>query len=223
MKNQPNPVRSVAAGLLLLAVSGALAGCRQEIRPGLPKPFLPRPKELTRLGRVVMLELAYDGPHPALQQAMTSALVSAMRDRGLFHIETVGRDDPRVREASANLKGRKTFEDLAALRKTLGCDALLIGTIHHFEPYPHMQVGLYLQLLDLRNGRLIWGLEHLWDTSDRATEQRVRAFFHKRMRKGYGPLDWRLATVSPKAFGKYVACEVAAALEPPPEPTPSPS
>ena len=209
--------------LILPAAAWALAGCAQEIRQGGPKPYLPRPEDLTRLGRVVMVELAYDGPHPGLQKDMTDALVSAIRDQGLFHIETVRRDDPRVREAADRLKGRKTFEDLAALRKTLGCDALLVGTIHHFEPYPHMQVALYLQLLDLKNGQLIWGLEHLWDTSDRATEERIRKFFDQRMRKGYGPLDWRLATVRPKAFGKYVACEAAGTLEVPPEPPPSPS
>ena len=81
---------------------------------------------------------------------------------------------------------------------------------------PRMQIGLYLQLLDLRRGRLVWGLDHTWDTTDRATEQRIKAFFRSRMRDGYGPLDWRMAVTSPKVFQKFVACEVAETLTPDP-------
>ena len=194
---------------MALLAALACAGCG----PATDRPtvdyYLPNPRALARVSRAVMLELAYEGPHPDLARDMTEAAVRAIRDRRLFHVELVRGDDPRMLELPVRIEGRKTLQDLAALRKAFRCDAIILGSIRRYEPYPRMQIALCLQLLDLRRGRLIWGLEQTWDTTDRVTESRIREFFRKGMRENYGPLDWRLATVSPKVFQKYVAWEVS--------------
>lgn len=218
MKRRNSRVRSLGATLAPLLAAWACAGCGPRTDEGKINFYLPRPQDLTRIGRVAMVELSYDGHHPGLQRGVTDALVTAIRDKSLFHLEVVRSDDPRLEQLPAGLHRRSSYQDLAAVRKTLGCDALLIGSIQRFEPYPRMQVGLLLRLLDLKNGRLVWGLEHTWDTSDQATELRIREFFRSRMRRDYDPLDWRLALVSPRAFHKYVACEVAGTLEAKPPP-----
>ena len=220
MKRQAKPARSGAVAAALLA-AWACAGCG-------PKPhrpdvacYLPRPEDLTGLDRVVVAELTGDDESGRLQRDMTQALAKAIQDRRLFHVDVVDGRDRQLRELSRQAQGPKTLKDLAALRRAFQCDALLVGSIRHFEPYPRMQIGLYLQLLDLRRGQLLWGLEHTWDTTDRATEERIRRFFQRTMGDDYGPLDWRLAMTSPKAFQKYVASEVAETLRVGPAPAES--
>ena len=75
-----------------------------------------------------------------------------------------------------------------------------------------MQIGLFLNLVDLREGRLIWGVDHIWDTTNRLTERSIERFFVKEMRSGYGPANWRLGLLSPRMFGKFVAHEAAGTL-----------
>jgi hypothetical protein len=94
----------------------------------------------------------------------------------------------------------------------LACDAILVGAVTQFEPYPHMQGGLYLRLVDVRTGRLIWSVDHVWDTADEKVRKRIQAFFEHELGKTDDPLKWRLATVSTQAFDRFVAYEAAGTL-----------
>ncbi len=209
----PPPRAPVRRALLLACLSvGPLAGCQRPYEDTSVVAYLPRPDELLRLGRVVLVEPGYDGPYPHLPRQVTQALVRAIHERGLFQVSVVGREEPSLKELSLDLDGRKTVRDLALLRRALGVDTALLGQIRHFEPYPRMQLALCLQLVDLKRGRLVWGIEHTWDTSDYGTELRIQEFYRRRMGEELGPLDWRLARVSPNAFHRFVACEVAATL-----------
>jgi len=207
--------RAVAAACLLAVWAGGCQGPEQVAPIGY---CLPRPQDLARMDRVVMVELSYDGRYHRLGEQMSRSLCRAIQDRQLFHVELVGRDDPRLDGLTEKLERCKTLKDLAMIQRALCCDAVIVGSVRHYEPYPRMQVSLYLQLLDLKQGRLVWGLEHTWDTSDRGTEARIRRHFRRRVREGYDPLDWHLTTISPRFFRKYVACEVAETLEPGPPP-----
>ena len=60
-------------------------------------------------------------------------------------------DDPLWKSMQLDLDSRYTLEEIINLRETLQCDAVLLGTITEFRPYPHMIIGLRLRLLDLRD------------------------------------------------------------------------
>ena len=104
------------------------------------------------------------------------------------------------------------LDQIINLHDTLKCDALLIGTITEFRPYPHMIIGLRLKLLDLRDGELLWALEQVWDSADKTTEYRIRDYFRSQKRSGFAPLHEQLATVSSLEFIKFVSYEVAETL-----------
>jgi hypothetical protein len=207
--------RNLLTCIALLALISAAAGCGDK-----PPPVgycLPEPVALHEVDRVVMVELADDPEYPGTGRDVTEALVQAFHQRGLFHVAVVRKGDPALEQLPI-LKEPKSLQDLALLRKALECDALLVGAVKRFQPHPRMQVDLTLHLLDLRHGRLIWGVEHSWDSNDRFIERRIRRFFNERMRDDFGPVDWRLALMSPRTFQKYVAWEVARTLRPGPGP-----
>ncbi|MFC1738777.1 hypothetical protein ACFL1G_07000 [Planctomycetota bacterium] len=106
-----------------------------------------------------------------------------------------------------------SFKQLLAIRKTLHCDAILLGTVTEYQPYPHMSMGLRLKLIDLNDGQLIWGLEQIWDTSDKTIENRIENYFSKRIRSDLTPLHQELMAISPIKFVKFVAYEVAETIQ----------
>ena len=75
-----------------------------------------------------------------------------------------------------------------------------------------MTIGLRLKLVDLRDGRLLWALEQIWDNSDKTTEYRIKDYFQYQKRSGFAPLREQLVTVSPLEFIKFVSYEVAGTL-----------
>jgi len=99
-----------------------------------------------------------------------------------------------------------------AIRETLKCDGVLVGTVTEFRPYPHMAVGLRLKLLDMRDGQLLWALEQVWDSADKTTRNRMKAYFKAEKGSGFEPLKEQLAAVSPIEFIKFVSYEVGATL-----------
>jgi len=204
-----------AIGFTFAIMALAAGGCAPEVIPPTAiGHYLSNAKDLQRIGRVVFVELASDGRHPGIADGMTQSLSQAIMGLRMFHVEVIRRTDPLCQDLRLDSRNAYTLEELAEMRKLLKSDAIVVGRISKFHPYPRMQVGLHLQLIDLKLGRLIWAVDHVWDTTDKQTEARIKAFFRKRMRSGYDPVDWELCLVSPRTFFKFVAYEITKTLKP---------
>ena len=210
--------------LLAVLTVACLGGC-VEVGPSTSRPVparigchKPDPAELRRVRRVVFIHLAREGDGTTLNVAdvMTKAVHEALLDKKLFAIELVDRTSELYRDLKLDEPRRYTIDDIQTIRKTLDCDAVLIGKVRDFQQMPRMQVGLYLSLVDVNEGRVVWGVDHYWDTTDRAVQRRIKSFFENKMRTGYGPAHYELGLASPRMFGKFVAWETAATLTPPP-------
>lgn len=204
--------RVLSVALLLLAF--ALTGCQSQ-RASAPVPdyYYKNPnRRVTTVGRVAIVELENDSSYPQISTDVTGSLFRALQKRQVFGLTKVGRDDPSWR--SLQLDGRTTYslDQISSIRAKLKCDGVLVGTITEFKPYPHMVIGLRLKLLDMRDGQLLWALEQVWDSADKAVEQRTKDYFKAEKGSGFAPLNEQLATVSPLEFLKFVSYEVAATL-----------
>lgn len=198
--------------LVLMAV--LLLGCnsRKTPAPVTDYYYLNPYKKLTTLGRVAIVELENDSSYPQISADITGSLFRSLQKRQVFGLTIVRRDDPSWR--SLQLDGDSTYslDQILAIRQTLKCDGVLLGTVTEYRPYPHMAVGLRLKLLDMRDGRLLWALEQVWDSADKTTKERTKDYFKTEKGSGFEPLNEQLATVSPIEFLKFVSYEVAATL-----------
>ena len=202
--------------------------------------YLNPDKKLCTIGRVAIVELENDSSFPQISTDVTEALFHALQKKQLFSLTVVHRSDPAWRSlqldlssglapilqknakwqpsqtrngTSACLTGSTfTLEQLLAIREALKCNAVLIGTITDFKPYPHTAIGLRLRLIDLRDGQLLWALEQIWDSADKTTEYRIKSYFQNQMRSGFAPLREQLVAISSLKFIKFVAYEVAETL-----------
>ena len=169
-------------------------------------------KTLNTLGRVAIVELDNESSYAQISTDVTEVLFQALQKRQFFGLSIVRKRDPSWR--GLQLEGSPTYDlnQILTIRKTLKCDAVLLGTVTEFRPYPHMSIGLRLKLLDLKDGELVWALEQVWDGADKTTEKRAKSYFKWEKAAGQGPSPEPLLTVSPLEFVKFVSYEVAQTL-----------
>ena len=108
--------------------------------------------------------------------------------------------------------GAYTLDQLMITRNILRCDAVLVGKITEYTPYPHMVIGLRLKMISLDDGRHIWAFEQVWDTADKKTEHRIKKFLANQTQLVSANMNERLVTISSIKFLKFVAYEVALTL-----------
>jgi len=211
--------------LLLILVSG----CHSPII-SVPKPgcyYLNPDKDLCAVGRVAVVELGNDSSYPQISVDVTKAVFVALQKSQVFGLTVVHQDDPVWRSLQLGMNSGPptenstfgapstyTLDQLLAMRKTLRCDAVLVGTVTEYQPYPRMAIGLRAKLVDLRDGQLLWALEQVWDSADKAIEQRITDYVQSQVSSGLAPLRERLVVVSSLQFIKFVAYEVAGTLKP---------
>ncbi len=211
-----SPRRGKTILIAALALAGALAGCSQPPPPPRVAPIgfaLPSPRVVAGLRRVVFVEL-HGGRacSPGIARSTTHALADAVAARKLFHVDVLHREDAACRDLPLDRLDALTLEELSLIRKTLRCDAVMFGRITRFAPFPRMQLGLYVKLLDLKKGMLAWGVDHVWDSTEREVERRIQWYFCTEVRDGYEPIGHDLVLKSPRAFQRFVSHEAAGTL-----------
>ncbi|UCG46222.1 MAG: hypothetical protein JSU94_12030 [Phycisphaerales bacterium] len=169
-------------------------------------------KNLSNIGSVALLEPNNNSVYPQMSAELTESLFQAVQKRQLFAVRVVRQNDLAWRDLQIAPDSAYTLRQLHAMRQTLNCNAVLVGKITSYQPYPHMSIGLRLRLVDLADGQLLWAMEQIWDTADKATEKRIGRYFHDQIRSGHAPVPEQLVAVSPIHFMKFVAYEVAETL-----------
>jgi hypothetical protein len=210
----------VTSILFMLAI--VLPGCgpKPSVSPATDYYYQNPHKNLSSVGRVVIVELANESSYPSASGDITEALFQALQKKQMFSLSVVSRSDPTWQSIQADSTlGRQlgevrngqqyTLEQLAITRKILNCNAVLIGSVTQYRPYPHMVMGLRLKLVDLTDSQLLWAAEQIWDTADKTTENRAGLYFKTQMRADFEPLREDLVVVSPIRFMKFVAYEVS--------------
>jgi hypothetical protein len=196
--------------LLSVLVPGCMIGNNNT--PGTDHYYLTPQNNLSAVGKIAIVELYNDSHYPQIAVDTTQALFQALQKKQISSLTVVRQDDPTWRGLGLDSDGPYTIAQLAAISEALRCDAVLLGTVTQYQPYPHMILGLRLKLVDLRSGQLIWALEQIWDTADQTTEDRIREYFRRQMRSGYGPLREELVSISTIKFIRFVAYEVGETL-----------
>jgi hypothetical protein len=205
---------------ILLAIQAVLlTGCgRYFYPPQEPAPhtyYLNPAKEVQAIGRVALIELSNKSTVHQISPNMTDALFQEIQKRQLFGVRKVAEDDPAWRSLELNIDMTYSYDELAQMRQILKCDAVLMGTITGYEPYPHMAVGLRLRLIDLSDGQLVWAMEQVWDTTDKTTRNRIEWYYSpKGILVHDENLSGQLGSISSLKFFKFVAYEITQTLQP---------
>ncbi len=212
-RNPPSLLGTLALAAAFALVLGCGCESDQETRPMADSYYLSPHKDLRRIGRVALVEMASMSDDPQIAATLTDALFLEAQKKQVFGVMVVHRSDPAWQDLQENLDSSQALRQLAAAREALNCNGLLVGTLTKYRPYPHMVIGLRLKLLDLTDGQLLWGMEEVWDSSDRSIQKRIKAYLKEDRKAGDSPLREELVIVSPLSFCKFVTYEVASTFE----------
>ncbi len=170
-------------------------------------------KDLATIGRIAFVELNNNTSYPNISADITEELFQSMQKKQVFGLTVIRQNDISWRSLQLEPDSEYMLEEIQTIRTKLKCDGLLIGTITEFSPYPHTAVGLRMKLLDLRDGRLVWAIEQVWDSTDKTIEKRIENYLRQQRRSDSSGLQEHLVKISPLEFFKFVSYEVAETLE----------
>ncbi|MDD5010640.1 MAG: hypothetical protein PHQ00_00780 [Phycisphaerae bacterium] len=197
--------------VLLLFVSGC--GVDSSYKSAGNYYFLNSDKDISSVGRVILVELANDSAYPYVSADITDALYESVQKKQIFGLTLIRQNDPAWRNLQLDAYASYTFEQLSAIQKTFRCNAVLRGVVTRYQPFPHMVIGLRLELIDLADGQLLWALEQIWDAADKNTQDRVKKYYNHRILPGSDSLEVGLGTVSSIKFIRFAAYETAETLQ----------
>ncbi|MCD4823774.1 MAG: hypothetical protein K8S55_04150 [Phycisphaerae bacterium] len=198
---------------VLLPVLVLAAGCELTEKP--PQLNIYRnDRGIKHVSRVVFVQLADDVGYPAIAQRMTETLCDTMQRQGRFHVDIVPATHSDLRDLDMIKREPYTIAELISIRKSLRCDAILFGRMSSYRPYPGTQIGLFLRLVDLKDGELIWAVDDVWDTTDRKVAKRIKRFYFDEMRDTYDPAKAEMGIMSTSGFQKFVSYEIVETMKP---------
>ncbi len=165
-------------------------------------------KNLATIKSVCLVELQNNTAFPPVSADVTESLYQSLQKKQRFTLSLLKESDSAW--ATLELKPDRpyTLEQLLDARKLLGTDAILIGMVTSYSPYPHMAMGLKLKLIDLRTGQTVWSIEQIWDSADKSTQERTKKYFEKELRSGYSTVGEQITNMSSINFIKFVTFEV---------------
>jgi hypothetical protein len=200
--------------LLFLMIVG-LSGCAFDIdnQPEAAKCYYRNPnKRISSLGRVAIVELSNETGYPAVSADVSETLYNQLQKKQVVGLFVVHRSDPLWKALELPPLPPYDLQRLADIRSSLKCDALLVGTVTEYRPYPHLTVGLRLKMIDLSDGQLVWGYEQIWDTADKTCEQRAEKYYRTQKNTDFSLLRKKLISASSIEFLKFVSFEVSQTL-----------
>jgi hypothetical protein len=152
--------------------------------------------------------------YPQISGQVTDSLYQAIQKKHLFSLSVLKETDPVWKNLPIQPDSVSSYEQLSTVHKLLGVDAVILGTVTSYSPYPNMAIGVKLKLIDLRDARVCWSIDHVWDTSDKTTESQIKKYFDKQLRNDYSPLNEELAVLSTLNFLKFVTYDIAETFNP---------
>jgi hypothetical protein len=199
---------------IVLAITAFLAGCDiyRTPEPMADYFYLNPQKNLVDIGKVVLVQLENKSNYPEIAPDATQTLFEELQKKQIFSLRVVSDADTQWRSLQLDLHSSYTIEQLVIARNALRCDAIIIGTITQYSPYPHQIIGLNLKMISLDDGQLVWAFEQIWDTSDKKLEYRIKKYLQNQSASKSDIPGERLIRMSTIKFLKFVAYEVASTL-----------
>ncbi len=186
-----------------------LSSCQLQSYRQMPTDYyLNQDKDIADIGRITLVELKNNSNYPNISTDTTNAIFRELQKKQIFGLTVLKQSAPAAENLQLNTDAAFTLEQLSAMRKSLSCNAILVGTVTDFKPYPQLSIGLRLKLVDLNDGQMLWAIEQIWDSRDVETKKRINNYYNQGLIGKLQKND-KLGTISTLKFLKFVSYEVA--------------
>lgn len=170
--------------------------------------YIDKPK-LYSIKSVSFVDLYNESEYHGIEADVTDELYHAFLKKQVFTISRLKQDASTWKSISYQPGAKFTLEELYQLKQSLGSNAVLVGSVIDFKPYPHLSLAMRLEMIDLNDGQAIWAAEQIWDSADKNLEIRVKKYIDRQMRTDRTADRDKLTFVSTKDFIRFVCFELA--------------
>lgn len=187
-------------------------GCGRSVYPPMEGAYYIDPDaDLRDIGNAAMVTFENRTAYPELAKEVTDLIYLGLQKRQRFGLRIVDAQDPSI--ASLDIRPNMPVDPqtCAKVYKALSCSGLITGQITEYRPFPHLVIGLRLRLVDLRNARVVWAVEQIWDAQDRSVMSRIRDYIAQQKRTT-GSMAEQLTVISSIDFLGFVAYEISRTL-----------
>ena len=203
----------VRALIILLAalVPATTTGCRLERphRPKLINSYLAEPSDLANVRRIMVLPFHSEHGVSVDPGEIRDAFVAELQKLRRFEVVPLteaAREDDILNTSIAH--GRISTTAMVKLCERYSLDGLFIGSVTSWRPYKPPHLGLRTQLISVHAGAPVWGVDAMYDASDRSTISDLRHYVDRTQRDDGNLHDWELSLLSPSKFTNFVAHRV---------------
>jgi len=203
--------RLTAATMALLA--GLAAGCAS-VPEAATVSFYRAGDDAEAPRRLLILPfLDESGPNPGTD-SVEKVFTSELMKRGRFDVVTAPPNEAEaVASREVRLRGTYPLPALTDLADRYRADAILLGSVTDHRPYPPLRLGLRVEMISTRTGRVLWSADALFDAADRTTRRAITAY-HDRVIASTGSLMAAdVLLVSMDKFTRFACHEVARTID----------
>lgn len=187
-------------------------GCGSPMYPPMEGAYYKDPKaDLRDIGNAAIVTFENRTAYPELAREVTDLIYVGLQKRQRFGLRIVDAQDPSIGSLDVRPDMPLDPQTCAKISKALGCSGLITGQITEYRPFPHLVIGLRLRLVDLRNARVVWAVEQIWDAQDRSVMSRIKDYIAQQRRSG-GSMSEQLTVISSIDFLGFVAYEISRTL-----------
>jgi hypothetical protein len=168
------------------------------------------------IARVGLLPFAGSDIDPASAAALQEAFQSELSGVMPYEIVPLSHSDlVEVRASDAYRRGRYDPRSILEIARRYRLDALVLGTVTQFQPYPPQALGLEIEMLATETGTTLWSSSLQVDANDGRVRARLERWQNGHTGGGGTRESVQLTLVSPERFARFAAAEVAAATRVP--------
>ena len=195
-------MRAIIPIVLILCLSGCMRSKREQIT-FLQKEYVVKNSayrmSTQSIIRVVVLPLAnYSADISKKDLAMLHhSFAQALLKSGRF--ECIFEDS----EDFSYTYPKLPYKLLERLTEKYDADAVMVLGITDYSPYVPIKIGVKGQLIELCSGKIVWGMDELFDGSREDVLYGVRSFRRSHDQQVFETLD-QLGQLSPRVFSAYV-------------------
>jgi hypothetical protein len=152
------------------------------------------------------------GVDAANRLALQGALVAELSAVMPYELVPLDEDDlVEVDGHDAFRRGRYDTRAVLEVARRYRLDALVLGTVTHYQPYPPQALGLEVELVAIETGATLWSSSLQLDAADARVRARLDRWQNDYKSGGGNRESVQLTLVSPERFARFAAAEVAAA------------
>jgi len=165
--------------------------------------------------KVVVLPLINNTEYPDAGRLVTKALCTEMKKLSKFKVLQISESElvERLFPGSVMRPEEPNPREAEIVAAAHEADAVVMGNVTRYMPYPPMVVGISVKMIHARTGKVVWSVDEVYDGSLREVMNLSKQYCAK-MEKTTEPVhDWRKPFVSIRYFTQFVCYEVARTLK----------